>query len=120
MDLRAAQHALCPEAAAAGGMGIADTVLPVLLKQLAVAAVETGGKFKFIEFPAEGFIFPAVPDLGQGLLPDIAEGTMGDLPADIVHVSIAVVQQRHAGSNLPVSADKSHAFPDEFAVAGLL
>ena len=105
MDLRAAQYPLCPEAAAAGGMGIADAVLLILLEQLTVAAVETGGKFKFIIFSAEGLVFPAVPDLGQGLLLDIAEGAVGDLPADIVHVSVAVVQQRHAGTHLAIGTD---------------
>ena len=43
---RAAQNALRPQAAAAGGMGIADAVLFVLREQLAVSAVDAGCKFE--------------------------------------------------------------------------
>ena len=90
-------------------MGIADTVFLVLFKQFAVTAVKTGRKIKFVKFSPEGLICFAVPDFLQSLLPDIAEGTVGDLPADVVHIGIAVVQQRHAGSNLPIRTDKGHA-----------
>ena len=68
-----AQHALGPEAAAAGGVGISDAVLLVFLKQLAVTAVKAGCKFKFVEFSAEGLVGRASPDVRQGLPPDIAE-----------------------------------------------
>ena len=114
----AAQHTLCPEAAAAGGMGIADAVLLVFLEQLAMATVKAGGKIEFVELSAEGLIFLAVPHICQRLLLDIAEGAMGDLPADVVQIGIAVVEQRHAGAHLAVSPDKGHALPDKFAVAG--
>ena len=78
-----AQHALCPEAAAAGGVGIPDAVFFVFSKQLAVAAVETGSEFEIIEFSAEYLVFLGIPDLSQGLRCDIAEGAVGDLPADV-------------------------------------
>ena len=65
-------------------MGITDAVLLILLEQFAVAAVEAGCKIKVVELSAERFIFPAVPEIRQGLLLDIANSAMGDLPADIV------------------------------------
>ena len=117
-SLRTAQHTLCPEAAAAGGVGVADAVFLICFKQLAMAAVEAGSKIKFVELSAEGFVFLTAPDFSQRLLLDVSEGTMGDFPADIVHIGIAVVQQRHAGTNLAIRPDKGHAFPDKFAVAG--
>ena len=116
--LRTAQHALCPEAAAAGGVGIADTVFPVLFKQLTVTAVETGGKIKFVELSSEGLIRFAVPDIRQRLLLDIAERAMSDLPADIVHIGIAIVEQGHTGTHLSVCPNEGHAFPDKLTVAG--
>ena len=91
--LRAAQHTLCPEAAAAGGMGIADAVFLVLFEQLAVSAVEAGSEFEIIKLSAEGSVFFGIPDIRQRLLLHIAEGAVGDLPADVVHIGIAVMQQ---------------------------
>ena len=70
--LRTTEHAFGPEAAATGGVGIADAVFLVLFKQLAVAAVEAGCEFKIVKLSAEGLVFLAVPDFGQGLLHDIA------------------------------------------------
>ena len=54
--LRTTQHALRPEAAAAGGVGIADAVFLVFLKQLAMSAVKAGGELKTIELSAESLI----------------------------------------------------------------
>ena len=99
-------------------MGIADAVLLIFLEQLTMTAVEAGGKIEIVKFSAEGFIFPGIPDFCQRLLFDIAEGAMGDLPAHIAHIGIAVVEQCHAGAYFAVSPDEGHAFPDEFAVAG--
>ena len=84
-----------------------------------MTAVQAGGKVKLIKFFAEGFILPAVPNIFQRVFFYIAKRTMGDLPADIVHIGVAVVQQRHTGAHLSVSTDKGHTFPDEFAVSGL-
>ena len=99
-------------------MGIADAVFLVFREQLAVTAVDAGSKFKVIELSAEGFVFLTAPDFGQGLLLDVAEGTVGDLPADIVQIGVAVVQQGHAGTDLAVGPNEGHAFPDKLAVAG--
>ena len=65
-------------------MGIANAVLLVFREEFAVAAVEAGSKIEIIKLSAEGFVFPAVPDLGQCLLFHIAKGAVGDLPADVV------------------------------------
>ena len=116
--LRTTQHTLRPEAAAAGGVGIADAVFLVLGEQFAVSAVKAGGKFKIIELSAEYLIFPGIPDLRQRLLLHIAKAAVGDLPADVVQIGVAVVQQRHAGGNLTVCPDEGHALPDKLAVAG--
>ena len=74
--LRTTQHTLRPEAAAAGGVGIADAVFLVLGEQFAVSAVKAGGKFKIIEPSAEYLIFPGIPDLRQRLLLHIAEAAI--------------------------------------------
>ena len=80
---RAAEHALCPQAAATGRMGIADTVLLILRKQFAVSAVKAGSEFKIIKFPAKCPIFTTVPNIGQKLLFDITEAAVGNFSADI-------------------------------------
>ena len=80
---RAAEHALCPQAAATGRVGIADTVLLILRKQFAVSAVKAGSKFKIIKFPAKRLIFTTVPNIGQKLLFDITEAAVGNFSADV-------------------------------------
>ena len=116
--LRTTQNAFCPEAATAGGVGVADAVFLVFRKQFTVSAVEAGSEFEIIKLSAEGPVFFGVPDIRQRLLLHITEGAVGDLPADITHIGVAVVQQRHAGANLSVRPDEGHALPDKFAVAG--
>ena len=65
-------------------MGIADAVLLVFGKQLAVAAIDAGSKIKVIKLPAEGFVFSAVPDVCQRLLLHTAKAAAADLPVDMV------------------------------------
>ena len=99
-------------------MGIADAVLLVFRKQLAVAAVQAWCKIKGIELFPERRVFCAVPDLGEGLLLYIAEGAVGDLSPDASEPCVAIMKQRHAGRHTAVTADKRHAFLHKFAVAG--
>jgi hypothetical protein len=57
------QHTLSPQTTAAGGVGITNAVLPIVLKQFTVTAVNTGGEIKVIKLPAEGFVFLTVPNI---------------------------------------------------------
>lgn len=97
-----AQHTFRPKTAAAGGVGVADAVFFVFLKQLTMSAVKAGGELEIIELSAEHLVFSGIPDIRQRLLLHIAEGAKGNFPSDIVHISVTVVQQRHAGCNLSI------------------
>ena len=109
--LRAAKHALRPQATTAGGVGVTDAVFLVFRKQLTVAAVKAVSKLEIVELSAERFIFCAVPNVCQGPFFYIAERAVGDLPADSTHVSIAVVQQGHAGADRPHRPGRRSCLP---------
>jgi hypothetical protein len=57
-----------------------------------VAAVEAGGKVKFVKFSAEDFVFLTAPNFGQRCFLDVSEGAVGDFPANIVHMGIAALE----------------------------
>ena len=114
-----AEHTLCPEAAAAGGVGIADTVFFIVCKQFAVATVNAGGKLEIIELSAELFILCAVPNLRHTLLMDAAKSSAVNFAVSIVEPCVAIVEQCHTGTHLSVAADKGHAFPHKLTVRGL-
>ena len=88
MRLWTAQDALCPEAAATGGMGIADAVFLVFREQFAMSAIQAGSEIEIVKLPPKYPVFPGIPDIRQRLLLHISKGTVGDLPADIVHIGM--------------------------------
>ena len=117
--LRTTQHAFCPQTAAAGGMSVANAVFPVLFKELAMTAVNAGGKVEFFKLSAESSVCVAVPDGFYTGLRHIAEEMVVDGPADIAQIGIAIVQQSHTGTDIAVAANKGHTLPDKFAVGCL-
>ena len=72
LALGAADQTPRPEAAAAGGMDVAEAVLPVLVCHFTTVAEDTRGKIKVLEPLSQLPVAALIPDLEKGALAKVS------------------------------------------------
>ena len=113
--LRTADEALRPETAPAGGGGAAEAVLEVLVGHVAAVADRAGGEVEGQEPLAQLDVGGVAPGLRQAPLVDVPHGERVAGPGPEVQVAAMGVEERQAGADRPVPADRDAALLDEGA-----